>query len=456
MLAAPPDPHTPQFAGMNADLLAERISLTELLARLDLAPQPAHDRSGVVRATCPHCRQPLCFVTASSYRCDGCDARGGAFELVMAARRLSWSDTFAYLTDLSGTPEQVSTLRARRADAQLAHDIAAKWYAAQFAESATARTYWEGRGFSFGLAEREGIGYAPPNGQLFLDAMEAAGVRPRALRDAGLSMVTAGGDSIATFRDRVLFPFRDAEDLHCVAFSGRLLVPKLRRDGSKVSKYWNTPNTVLWSKGATLYGFGSARDAIAEHRQAIVVEGQFHRLRMLEAGLTNTVASCGTALTDAHARLLAQTARGDKPKAAADVIVLFDDKADTRAFAAAETLLPTGIGVRVTLVPPGRDDPDAYGRTAGLPALCQLVADAPDVFSALYRGWTARHGDPLPLLRRTGAFDRLTALVALTDTARIRTEVCSRIAAWLGIPEDAVRAHVKALGAAPSEPGRRA
>ena len=152
------------------------------------------------------------------------------------------------------------------------------------------------------------------------------------------------------FRNRLLFPIHDLQG-RMVAFGGRVLDDSL-------PKYINSPETEIYHKGQVLYGLYQARDAIRHSDTALVVEGYFDVLALHRAGFTNAVATCGTALTPDHARLLKRYA--DK------ILLIFDEDAAGRqaTFRAMDALLPSGLAVSVVAMPSG-EDPDSLLKARG-------------------------------------------------------------------------------------------
>jgi DNA primase len=143
-------------------------------------------------------------------------------------------------------------------------------------------------------------------------------------------------------------------------------------------KYLNTPETPIFHKREALFGFPMALEPMRRTGRAVVVEGYFDLVALHRAGVSETVATCGTALTPEHAKNLRRRAR--------EVILLFDgdaagEKAVTRAL---EVLLPEGLRVRAVVLPAG-DDPDTYLAREGAASLKALVDGARPAFEAVIR-----------------------------------------------------------------------
>jgi DNA primase len=433
--------------------LAERIAVYSLLdpATTDQV------RAGIARSTCPHCgERASLFATALDYRCDACDAGGDVVALQMALHRVPFRTAVAQLAVRAELAPTVDAWMERVGDAQLAMDTARKWYREQFLASPTVQEYWTSRGFSLDVAAREGIGYAPVDSSSFFEAMREARIKNSALFDSGLvRMGREAGSMRAFFRDRLLFPITDVEDVHCVAFGGRYLTPPTGPNADRIPKYLNSPNSVLYQKSSTLVGLGAARSAMRKANAVIVVEGYFTRLRVMEAGAQAVVATCGTSLTAGHAQLLALTMRGES-RERCTAAIFYDDGAIDRALQAAQVVGTAGIDAEIIEVPPGTDDADTYGRSHGLAALRACAAAATTPWELLWRmaGGASTATEVPPLRARIAAFLRSTDLLLTSRSRYARKEGTDFLSARYNIPRDELAETLKKMGAPPKGPTR--
>ena len=427
--------------------LAERVSLWALADPTNTLPPT---RSGVKRDDCLVCGTAASmFVTERSFRCDSCGAEGGVVEFLMAQAGMSYRDALAQLATKAGLADHASQWETRVQDAMYALDIAAKWYAGQFAETPAVQSYWrETRGFSLEMSTHERIGFAPRQDGGFRDAMRTARVRNRALVDAGLFRLMDGGRFRTVFRDRLLFPITDDDDVHTLGFGGRLLATDAP---DYVPKYLNTANSVVYEKGARLYGIGAARSAILQRRTAILVEGYFARLRVVEAGYANVVAPCGTALTIGQVEVLRRLLETDDARRVKGrIIVFFDDGALERAVVACEQLLAVGFEVDLAVVPAGADDPDTLGRTQGLDAVRTAIDGAQSAVEVLYEARRAAAAADGFTLREREACLRDVLQLVLPATARgVRLRAIKLFARWFRLTEDEVRGVLDAMATPP-------
>ena len=180
--------------------------------------------------------------------------------------------------------------------------VAHEWFQRQLRESeeaAPARSYLERRRFPLDSLLPHGLGFAP-RGNAFLSAMGTLGIEDDVLLSAGLALRRDDGALRARFWQRLLFPIHDLRG-RVVGFGGRVI-------GAGEPKYVNSPESEIFYKGRLLYNIHNARHPIRKAEQAIVVEGYFDVLRLVETGIENVVAPLGTGFTVEQAQLLRRLA----------------------------------------------------------------------------------------------------------------------------------------------------
>jgi DNA primase len=201
------------------------------------------------------------------------------------------------------------------------------------ASAGKVRSYLRSRGFDSETVEQFRIGYAPDE----WDALAAhLGVPTPKLEAAGLGRLGRRGGPIDFFRDRVMFPVFDTNGT-VVGFGGRMLP-----DGQQ-PKYKNTPQTRLYDKSKVLYGLHLAKKQIVEADEIVVCEGYTDVIGCFRAGIPRAVATCGTALTDDHVKLMTRFAKriviafdaDGAGKAAADRFYEWEDRHNAEVFVAA-------------------------------------------------------------------------------------------------------------------------
>lgn len=301
------------------------------------------------------------------FYCFGCQTGGDVFKFVTLYEKVSFPEAVELVARRAGValPRAERGASAGPVDRLLRlNDAAASYFRAALsgAAGAGARDYLRRRGIADEIVARLGLGYAPAG----WDGLRAHLLSRRLSIDdalsAGLLMRRSSGGEYDRFRDRLIFPIRDAQG-RTVAFGGRAL-------GDEEPKYLNSPESPAYRKGEHLYGLDLAKEAIRREGGAIVVEGYLDLAAVLEAGLANVVASLGTAFTEAQARLLARYA--------GRVVFSYDGDAagGTATARTLDLLLARGFDVRVVPLPEG-SDPDDTIRRDGPDAYRELVRSAP-------------------------------------------------------------------------------
>jgi DNA primase len=308
--------------------------------------------------------------------------------------------------------------------------VAAEWYSARLrdgADAAPARAYLEERGLDLASLLPLGLGFAP-RGDEFLTAMRKLGYADERLMEAGLVVKREDGSIRPRFWGRLLFPIHDLRG-RVVGFGGRVL-------GEGEPKYLNSPDSVVFHKGRLLYNLHHAKTAIRRAEAAVIVEGYFDVLRLVEAGIEHVIAPLGTGLTTDQAQLLRRFAE--------QVLLLYDaDAAGLRAtFRAADELLRAGCHVSVATLPQGRD-PDQLAREGGAAAVQAVLSDAVDVLERKLqllerRGWLGT------LAGRRRALDRLVPTIRAATDPVTRDLYVGRTAEALGVSRHSVEHEVGA------------
>ncbi len=351
-----------------------------------------------------------------TYYCFGCRRGGDVIDFVVEFHRLSFAEAVERLAAQFGVPLPPASpeARRRRSEAELLQQVmeAAQAFFAQRVSDDRPRSYLEGRGLSLETAANFGLGYAPADWRQLYDALRPR-FPERALLSAGLVLQGESGRVWDRFRDRVTIPIRSVRGA-VIAFGGRAV-------GDEQPKYLNSPETPLFAKSSVLYCLDRALPAFARAERAVVVEGYFDCIALQAVGITETVATLGTALSAQHARELARRV--------SRVVVCFDgDEAGRRAaLDAVRTLLAANLEPAVALLPEGLD-PDDLARRQGREAVEQLLSRALDVSDFLI----AQLGDT-PRERRANLLAVLEVANASPDPVR-RYSLREALAARAGVP----------------------
>lgn len=324
------------------------------------------------------------------YHCFGCSAGGNVFKFLMEIERLTFPEAVRKVAERYGitVPEVAGTLERRDPGSYEINASAASYYRRFLVETehgSRFRDYLAGRGVGEEAAERFVIGAASPSGTGLAKWLAKEGVDLRKAVALGL-LVERGGTAYDRFRDRLMFPIRDAQG-RVIGFGGRQV------EAGDGPKYLNSPESEVYQKSRALYGIYEARDALRHASSVLLVEGYLDVIALSEAGIQNVVATCGTALTVEQARMVRRYV--------ADVVTLFDgDEAGKRAAARAFPIfIEAGIWAKGLTLPDG-DDPDTFVRKAGADAMLERVKSAVPLTEAFLEHTVSASGkDPASIGR---------------------------------------------------------
>ncbi len=320
------------------------------------------------KACCPfHDEKTPSFTVSPGkgfYHCFGCGAHGTAIGFLMEYDHMSFVEAIEALAGSMGVdvPRTESDKPARRYDELFSlMDSVSRHWQAQLKETPAAVEYLKNRGIDGSTAKRFGIGFAPDGWSNVLDKFGQSDEATKRLLDTGLIIRNDKGKHYDRFRDRVMFPIRDARG-RTIGFGGRTM-------GDGEPKYLNSPETVLFHKGRELYGLYEARQALRHIERLVVVEGYMDCVALARNGIDFACATLGTATTAEHLNRLFRLTE--------NVYFAFDgDRAGKKAaWRALENALPQireGRQIRFVFLPDGHD-PDSYVNENGSQAFVELL-----------------------------------------------------------------------------------
>ena len=409
------------------------------------------------KALCPwhEDSRPSLYVNPErqSFKCWVCVIGGDIFDFVMKREGVAFPEALRMLADRAGiqlTPARGGGEAAAPVDQKRLLFQVMAWAEQQYhefflraPEAEPARRYVASRGITDHTVQRFRLGFAPPAWDWLLKRERPSAYSVDLLEKVGLvARRTNGPGFYDVFRGRVLFPIRDPEG-RPVALGGRIL-PELADD--KAAKYVNTRETPLFSKSRLLYGLDAARDTLAKGRSVLVMEGYTDCLIAQQCGIHESVAVLGTALGEAHLKLLRRFA---------DRIVLVldgDDAGRKRAAEVLELFVAEQIDLRIVTLPDGLDPCDFLLKSGAEP-FRELVKNAADALTHAFR--VATQGiDQDNLHAMDSALEGLLSMLAKAprlraDTsteARVREQkALERLAFLFRIPEVSVRARLGEL-----------
>ncbi len=373
---------------------------------------------------------------------------GDVFSFIQAMEGLDFKGALALLAERTGVTLVHENKEARDARERLygALEDACAFFETKLSEHEDARSYLRGRGLTEGTQRAFRLGFAPESWQALRDFLVGKGYRLDELELAGLVKKGDRGSHYDRFRSRVMFPIMDPAG-RVIAFSGRIFGEAAKDEAN--AKYLNSPETPLFDKGRTLYGYHKAKQAIRTQDRSILVEGQMDIVMSHQAGYENTVAVSGTGLTADHLALLARLSNR--------LILAFD--ADSAGLAsagrAAALALERGMEVRAVHIPSGKDPADCIRENTQL--WCDAIDTAQHVVDFFLANALVRH-------KASNEDERAFALsvrdTVLPYVARVKSGVeqahfVRNIANKLGIAEDAVWRDVRALASADVGPNEQ-
>jgi DNA primase len=309
------------------------------------------------------------------YHCFGCGRGGDVFSFWMDYHNLTFIQSLKDLAERYNVPlPRQTNLPAERKKTELKeilskiNRLAGSYFheiLLNSAEGSPGRDYFSNRHITEETISKFKLGYAPSRWDGLAKELKSKGIPLKTAERAGLMVSRKDGDYYDRFRGRIIFPIFDLNQ-QIIGFGGRVLDDSL-------PKYINTPETPLYHKGSSLYGLDSAFKKIREEGLAILVEGYMDVLALRQHGMSNVVATLGTALTSDQTRKLKGYAK--------NVVVLFDpDEAGREAALKSFPLfLKEGISAKV-LVLPGGEDPDSFVNRHGLEAFQKLLEEAKPIF----------------------------------------------------------------------------
>ncbi len=322
------------------------------------------------KACCPfHDEKTPSFTVVPNkgfYHCFGCGAHGTAIGFLMEYEHMSFVEAVESLASMLGVevPRSESDRPARRYDELFTLMSGVEQHFQNCLRDApTAVDYLKQRGIDGATAKRFGIGFAPEGWSVVLDKFGKSAEATERLLATGLIIHKDNGQHYDRFRERIMFPIRDARG-RTIGFGGRAL-------GDGEPKYLNSPETVLFHKGRELYGLYEARQALRHIDRLVVVEGYMDVVALARNGIDFAIATLGTATTGDHLNILFRLTD--------NVSFCFDgDRAGRKAaWRALENALPhirEGRQIRFVFLPEGHD-PDSYVNELGADAFVAAVDD---------------------------------------------------------------------------------
>ena len=351
------------------------------------------------------------------YHCFGCHKKGNIFTFLQFYNGMSFPEAIEYLANrahiaLPEVPSQDAQkqdfVAKKKKQIAAVNKHAAEFFRLQFKKLPSdhpAKVYASNRGLTGEILDTLQIGYTSEEWDGIIKYFESKAIPLALAEEAKLIKARSGGKTgyFDLFRERLMFPIHSTMG-EPIAFGGRIL-----EKGEP--KYLNSPETPVFHKGKVLYGLAQTAKFIRSEDQAIVVEGYMDLISLYKSGITNVVATMGTALTPDHGKMLSRITK--------NIVVLFDG--DSAGQTAAERSLPILLSAGLHprgLVLPDNQDPDDYVTKHGPDALRNAIGQSTDLFSLILSMWMKDYRGEAA--QKVNLCDQLEPIFASIQDSRLR------------------------------------
>ena len=372
------------------------------------------------------------------FYCFGCHAGGNVFKFLSLIENVSYYEAIKLQAQRLNIPIPTYHKNAHelaeeqeRNDLLKIHELAGSFFhncLTKTALGAPGREYFATRQINSNIIEQFKLGYAPNLWDKLYTSFIKRGIPKELLAKSGLVTIKDSGKAYDRFRNRVIIPIAD-EHGHITGFGGRVIT------NADSPKYLNSPETIIFNKRYLLFGLDQAQKAIKEQNFAIVVEGYMDAISLHSYGITNAVASLGTAFTVQQCRKILRFSP--------NIYFCYDSdnagqNATMRALAIASS---SGANVRVISIPDGKD-PDEFVKKHGAKAFYTLIDKALPLMEFQLQ-YVLKNTNGNTLEGKLSAINQLMPLLANISNAVERNEYIIRISNVLGIDEGVIRSDLQ-------------
>lgn len=350
--------------------------INELLRRIDIVDiieTRIHLRKTGTNysALCPfHTEKTASFTVSPAkqfYYCFGCSAKGNAIGFLMEYHRMEFVDAVETLAKQAGLTIPYEVIDKKQNEHQDLYALLKQitnYYQLELKKNSTAYAYLQQRGLSDDIIQRFKIGFAPASWDALIRQFGKNKTMLHQLIASGMIIKKSSGGYYDRFRERIMFPIHDSRG-RVIGFGGRVI-------GVGTPKYLNSPETPIFHKGNELYGLYEAKQTNKLLTRLILVEGYMDVIGLAQHGITNAVATLGTATSAKHLQRIFRQAN--------EVIFCFDgddagQKAAWRALEIALPLMHDGLQAQFMFLP-SEQDPDSLIKTQGRTEFENLLQQA--------------------------------------------------------------------------------
>lgn len=367
------------------------------------------------------------------FKCFGCSLGGDVYRYIQEFEKVDFPQALKILADRVGVklmPIKGFTGYEEREEIYRVNYVAGEFYKYVLnthKAGEKARVYLKQRKVREDAVKAFGLGYSPDQPSVLVDYLaKKRGYNPKVIEKAGLA-VLRGSQYFDRFRGRVIFPLKDHLG-NVLAFAGRVI-----EDRGEVAKYINSPDTLVFKKGRTLYGLDIARAEIKKAGQAIIVEGELDCISCWQVGIKNVVAIKGSALTEDQASLVFRFSQ--------EVVLALDSDfaGDAAARRGLETMRAQGFSIKVASLGEYKDPDEMADRDSE--GLKKALANAEEVHDFLINSVFKRH-DVQTTEGKSKISREIAPILALIEDEIIKSHCVRVVAQRLQVPEEAVLSQV--------------
>jgi DNA primase len=393
------------------------------------------------KACCPfhHEKTPSFVVSPDKqiYHCFGCNSGGNVFNFLKEYEKIDFIDAVKMLAEKTGIklPEYRSH---DDQDASLSstvysvNDIAANYYSSLLEKNGSSsepKQYMAKRGLDMAVIKKFRVGYTDPSWRGLLDYLSVRGIKQDMILSAGLIVKGKENSCYDLFRNRVIFPISDVRN-RVMGFGARVMDETL-------PKYINSPETAVYKKGQHLYGLNFAKADIKEKNYAIITEGYLDVITCHQYGVTNAIASLGTALTAEQIRLLKRYTH--------NVVILYDaDQAgEAASLRGLELFLEEDMNVKIATLDKGYD-PDSFLRKFGKETFDKMIKKSKSLFTYKLDILKSKFNSVEPE-SKAETIKEMLSTISKVKNAIVKAEYIKLLAQELFVKEDAVWEELKKI-----------
>lgn len=415
------------MSSSTVEQIKERLSIVDVVSsyiKLEKAGQN-------FKACCPFHNEKTPSFTVSplrgTYHCFGCGKGGDIFSFVQDIEGEDFRSVLEKLAERAGVTIEKFTSQNNAGNARLYKllDDATRFFEVNLYRDQSVKDYLVSRGLIEESVRNFRLGFAENSWNGLVDYLKKHGYGEEEMIETGLAIKGERG-VYDRFRSRIMFPINDTQG-RVVGFSGRIFGEIA--DDKTQAKYVNSPETTLYNKSRLLFGYDKAKQMIMRTGFVVIVEGQMDLIMSHQAGVANTVAVSGTALTVEHLNLIRRFA--DR------LIFAFDaDPAGLKAAHRSATIaLPLGFDVRFLQLPTGID-PAEYIKE-DKEAFHKALNEAPSVAEFYLSLLKSTNKDTRDFRLAVGK--ELLPLIALVENKIDQAHFIKRISEETGLPEISIR-----------------